>query len=88
MLTGIVNEALEARLRINVQDASGRVREIDAVIDSGFNGSLTLPSTVIEEMGLAWLYREQGQLADGSIRIFDVHAATIQWGVHATLNRG
>lgn len=79
MITGIVNAALEATLPLRVQDASGRTQQIDAVIDTGFNGFLTLPPTRIASLGLPWLCRQQGLLADGSVQVFDVFMATMIW---------
>jgi len=38
MITGIVNEDLEAILRLSVHGAGEAPVEIDAVIDTGFNG--------------------------------------------------
>jgi predicted aspartyl protease len=44
MITGVVNPALEATIPLLMQDATGRTRQIDVVIDTGFNGSLMLPT--------------------------------------------
>jgi predicted aspartyl protease len=35
---------LEAKLRIVVNDTSGLSHEVEVLIDTGFNGFLTLPS--------------------------------------------
>src|ERR1700752_316774 len=45
----------------------------------GFNGFLTLPPALIAALGLPWLCRQQGQLADGSLLTFDVYVATVDW---------
>lgn len=79
MMTGIVSAALEASLRLSVEDARGQVHEVDAIVDTGFNGFLTLPSALIGMLRLPWLFRQQGQLADGSIQVLDAFAATILW---------
>jgi predicted aspartyl protease len=34
---------------------------------------------LISKLGLPWLFRQQGELADGSLETFDVHQATIVW---------
>lgn len=78
-MIGSVNDVLEATLRVTVEDIGGHTREIDALVDTGFNGFLTLPSELIATLGLPWLFRQQGQLADGSIETFDVHQARIIW---------
>src|SRR5207247_318859 len=79
MMNGSVNADLEALLRLHVQDAGGQDHEVETVIDTGFNGFLTLPPALLASLGLPWLYRQQGQLADGSIHVFDVYAATVIW---------
>jgi clan AA aspartic protease len=79
MMTGVVNAALEATIRLTVQGAGGRAREIEAVVDTGFSGFLTLPPELIATLGLPWLGRQHGLLADGSVHVFDVHATTVLW---------
>ena len=79
MITGIVNSALEATLTLLVRDANRLTQPIDVVIDTGFNGFLTLPPAQIASLGATWLYRGQGVLADGSVQSFDVYMATVMW---------
>jgi clan AA aspartic protease len=79
MMTGLVNADLEACLRLLVRDNGGQSLPIDTVIDTGFNGFLTLPTAVISALGLPFLCRQQGQLADGTLHVFDVHVATVEW---------
>jgi len=79
MMTGVVNAALEASLRLSVEDARGQSHEVEAILDTGFNGFLTLPSALIAALGLPWLSRQQGQLADGTFQVLDVFAAAILW---------
>jgi clan AA aspartic protease len=79
MMTGIVNAELEPLLRLTVRDAGGQPLDVETGIDTGFNGFLTLPPPVIAALGLRWLCRQQGQLADGSVLAFDVYVATVNW---------
>lgn len=79
MMTGTINSDLEALLQLTVQDANGQPHLVEAVVDTGFNGFLTLPPAFIAAMGLQWLCRQQGQLADGSFLTFDVYVATVDW---------
>jgi len=78
-MTGNVNSDLEPVIRLIVRDASSQPKDVEAVIDTGFNGSLTLPQAFIAALGLPWLCRQQAQLADGSVQVFDVHVATVEW---------
>lgn len=79
MMTGAVNSALDATLSITVHGTAGQSVQVDAVIDTGYSGFLTLPRSTIAALGLAWLCRQQSQMADGSIRILDVFMATVIW---------
>ncbi len=78
-MTGVVNADLEALLGLGIRDAGGQDHNVEAVIDTGFNGFLTLPPALIATLGLPWLYRQQGQLADGSFQVFEVYAVTLIW---------
>ncbi len=79
MIIGVVHANLNAVIPLEVQGAGGAMRQLDAVIDTGFTGFLTLPPAEIAALGLTWLSRDQGQLADGSIRLFDVYRAVVMW---------
>jgi len=79
MMTGVVNAALEATVRLTVQGASGEPHEIEAVIDTGFSGFLTAPPALITALRAPWLGRQPGLLADGSVEIFDVYATMVLW---------
>src|SRR5262249_34832780 len=79
MMTGTVNADLEPLLQLPVRDAGGQPHDVEAVIDTGFNGFLTLPPGLVAALGLTWLCRQEGELADGSIVAFDVYVATVVW---------
>jgi clan AA aspartic protease len=79
MITGVVTANHEATIPLVVHGAHGQQETIDAVIDTGFTGSLTLPSMLITALGLSWRGRQRVMLGDGSLRFFDVYAATILW---------
>jgi clan AA aspartic protease len=79
MIVGSVNIALEARVKITIRGGSDAETEIEAILDTGFTGFLTLPSATITQMQLEWLGREEGILGDGSVALFDVYVATILW---------
>ena len=46
MMHGIVNQNREATIRLVVGNANKQRQVIDAVIDTGFTGFLTLPLTI------------------------------------------
>jgi clan AA aspartic protease len=79
VISGTVNADLEAILRLQVLGPGDRAVQIDAVIDTGFNGYLTLSTYLIETLKLPWIYRQEGELGDGSTHAFDVHVGTVLW---------
>jgi predicted aspartyl protease len=58
MMTGTVNAELEPLLRLTVRDVHGQPNQVEAVIDTGFNGFLTLPPALLTTFGLPWLCRQ------------------------------
>lgn len=82
MIVGHVNRNREAIIAITIRDANGDDHVADAVIDTGFNGSLTLPASVAATLDLDWRGREQGTLSDGRVGYFDIYAARIVWNDH------
>ena len=79
VIEGVVNAGLEAVVSLTVQGPSGQSREIEAVIDTGFNDFLTVPSALAAELGLAYRNRGQMILADGSEVTFDIYRAALLW---------
>jgi clan AA aspartic protease len=78
MTVGSVNASLEAVVRLTVQGTRGQ-QEIEAVVDTGFSGYLTLPTPLIEALGLPPSGRGRAILADGSEVSFNVHEAEVMW---------
>jgi clan AA aspartic protease len=78
MITGLVRSD-EGRIRLIVRGPQGREQEVEAIVDTGFTASLTLPSALIRALGLRWQTVESFTLADGSECIFDVYQAKVEW---------
>jgi clan AA aspartic protease len=78
MITGAVRTG-EGRIRLTVKGRQGREQEIEAVVDTGYTASLTLPRAMIQALRLRWQTVERFQLADGSICLFDVYEAKVLW---------
>ncbi len=79
MIAGVVNASREAVLRLAVQGPSGQARDIEAVIDTGYSGMLTLPPELVAELGLS--FRSSGRviLANGTEDAFSTYDATVSW---------
>lgn len=79
MITGVVTPFREARIRLIVRGPAGQTQQVEAVIDTGFDGALALPPLTIAALGLPWRRLGRALLADGSESLFDVHEATVDW---------
>jgi clan AA aspartic protease len=79
MITGTVNADYEAVIRLFVQGPAGPAHEVDAIIDTGFNGFLTLPPATVTALGLMRLSRGRALLANGSEELFDIYGVTVLW---------
>ena len=79
MIQGVVNGFLEAVVSLPVRGPEGREREIEAVIDTGYSGNLSLPEDLVAELGLPFVIRSWSILADGTVVHFNVHSATVVW---------
>jgi clan AA aspartic protease len=64
---------------LKVKGLRGRVQEVEAVIDTGYTASLTLPPALINALGLRWRSADRFTLADGSECILDVYVAKVKW---------
>ncbi len=79
MMQGFVNQSCEAIIRVVVGQANSPKQMVEAVIDTGFTGFLSLPLSIINALGLPWHFRDLGTLGDGSEVIFDMYKATVIW---------
>ncbi len=79
MIEGVVNAAYEPVATLAVQGPSSQSREIEAVIDTGFNGFLTLTPSLVAELELPFLTGNRATVADGSEITFPSYGVTVLW---------
>lgn len=79
MIRGTVNTRREAVLCLRVSGPTGTEQEVNAVIDTGFTGSLVLPPATVAALGLARRSGGSAALADGTVRHFDTYGAEVEW---------
>lgn len=82
MIQGYVNDAYEALVPFTLQGPSGQTKNTEVVIDTGYNGFLTLTRELVTELELPYRNRDLAILADGSEAIFDVYGVTVLWDGH------
>ena len=79
MITGIVNADFEPIISLSLQGADGQIYTQDAIVDTGFNGWLSLPPDLIAQLNLRWKRRGRAILGDGSECVFNVYEAIVVW---------
>ena len=79
MIEGVVTAAYEPVITLAVLGPSGRSTEIEAVVDTGFNGLLTVTPALARELGLTLEGTGLATLADGSEVTFDLYEVGVLW---------
>ena len=79
MIEGVVNAAYEAVISLTVQGPSGQAGEIEAVVDTGFTGFLTVTPALATELGLDLRGTSRATLADGSEVTFPQYGVAVLW---------
>ena len=65
-MRGVVEPSLEAVVPVRVRGPHGE-ETVDAVLDTGFSGWLSLPAFVVRRLGLEWARSGRAALADGTV---------------------
>lgn len=73
-IIGSFDEDLSPRIVLSLAG-----KQISLVVDTGFNGELMLPRTLVEELGLAYSMKSEAELADGSIVETTLYQVRIHW---------
>ncbi len=78
-MRGVVNARREAVVRLRMRGPTGVECYVDAIVDSGFTASLTLPATLVNTLRLVKQSGSGVVLADGSVCQVDTFAAEVEW---------
>lgn len=76
MMSGFFIRDREPALSLEVRGPDG-AQSFDAVIDTGYNGTLTLPPDWIDELGLPKSGEESVSLADGRVIVVPMHVGYV-----------
>ena len=81
MVLGQVNLRNEAVIPVEIYDRNGLIVELEATVDTGFSGHLTLSTAAISQLELRYDRTETFTLGDNNNVDFDVYRATLSWGI-------
>ena len=79
MIEGVVNAAHEAVVTLALHGSAGQTRDIEAVIDTGFTGFLTVTPALAGELGLDFRGTSRATLADGSEITSPSYSVAVLW---------
>jgi predicted aspartyl protease len=75
----VVSGGREAVVALPILGSGGTRVEVEAVIDTGFTGHLTLPADVVRSLALSGRGFVEVELADGSTTALGVYDARVLW---------
>lgn len=78
MILGKVRDN-EVVVRLRAFDSQGIAHELDAVLDTGFSGALSLPRSLVAALGGVWQSHDRVVLGDGRECQFHVFEVPIEW---------
>jgi clan AA aspartic protease len=79
VIAGVVRSGREAVIDVRVRGPDRRERVVEAIVDTGFTGFLTLPSALIAALRASHLGRSRVLLADGTEALLDLYEIDIEW---------
>ena len=86
MIRGVMNARNEIQIPLPILDVTCYEQVFEVVLDSGFNGSMTLPAALIAALQLPWLKQDRVEFADGRVEWIDTYQVVVVWdGVERSL---
>ena len=79
ILRGIVNSDLEPRLNLRLRGQDGLVSVVDALVDTGYSGEISLPISVAKRLGSVRGLGGRIVLADGTSIAYDSYNVDFEW---------
>ncbi len=79
MIFGYVNRNLDPIVAVFVVDGNGYRWRQEVVVDTGFNGDLTLPAEFVDHLGLVLVGQTELTLATGQTADANQYQATAIW---------
>lgn len=79
MIRGQVNARRQPCIPVEVSDGDGGFQWVEAIVDTGFNGHLTLPLAVILQLGLELDTLSTVTLATGLQEVVNTWNGYIRW---------
>ena len=79
MIRGTVFPNRQALIAVALLDTAGQFQPFEFVLDTGFDGDLSLPARTLQTLAIRRLLPSIAELADGSRMMVPTWAATALW---------
>ena len=79
MIRGRVSESQQALVSIDIVDDRSLYQSVEVILDTGFTGYLTLPTGLIDRLGLLSVGQRTFELANGDLFEFEAYLASVSW---------
>ena len=79
MITGAVNSLRRPTITVTLIDEKGEIRSLEAHLDTGFTGDLTLPASAIKQLGLPFSATTSFRTASSRLTDFRTYEGVILW---------
>ena len=79
MIRGRVTADITPIIRLEVLDGLGRSMPVAAVLDTGFNGDVSLPIPTIRSLQLRPMGQRRFTLADGEVSVMNTYLGRFNW---------
>ena len=79
MIRGAFNESFQPMVAVEISDGDGEYHPVEALMDTGFSGHLTLPPDEVARLGLAYVDRTPLTLAGDQQLHASVYEGLVRW---------
>jgi len=79
MIEGTVTDDREMRIPLEILDKNDTELSIEAIVDTGFNGFLTLPADLLAASGGVAVGTRRAELGNGEIVEMAVYIVRVKW---------
>ncbi|NOT56160.1 MAG: clan AA aspartic protease [Deltaproteobacteria bacterium] len=81
MITGVMT-ASAACIVVELRGDHGQIETVEAIVDTGFTGFLTLALPLIARLGFPYEGNMEATLGDGSETLMDMFSGAVRWHGH------
>jgi clan AA aspartic protease len=79
VIRGQIGANGEPRSNLKIRDASGHTFQFNAVVDTGFNGAISLPPSLLQSLGFTSDAEGTAFLVDGTSISYDIYPVELEW---------